>query len=402
MGENKKAVIQIPSFLAEAFNDTTKLVCIKAGRRIGKTYNFVVWLLVQVINNPNSPALYVDTRHANIDKYIERYFKPILTKMNLWTDCKWNAQKKVLHLHNGSYIDFGSSERPEGMEGFGYKYALLNEAGIILKKRSLYENTLQPMLKNATVRAVGTCKGNNYFKTLCAKNKTYHFTAYDSPFWTEQEIEQAKSTMTQEAFRQEVLAEFIDGAGAVFRNIRQNISGELIQEPIQGVKYGLAVDIAKHQDFTVILVGDLDKKQVVYHERFNQIDWVLQKARIQSVYDKFKCISGIIDATGVGDSVFDDLTSKGLNIEGFKFTSSSKQELVSNLSVAMDNQEIHYPDIEPLLDELSLYAYEQRPNGQFSYSAPDGFHDDEVMSLALLNKLFNQKTVQWASATDYI
>jgi hypothetical protein len=62
----------------------------------------------------------------------------------------------------------------------------------------------------------------------------------------------------------------------------------------------------------------------------------------------------------------------------------------------MDNGTIKYPNIPQLLDELSLYAYEQRANGQFSYSAPEGFHDDECMSLALINRLFQQKQVVYA------
>ena len=393
---SQKQKIEIPTFLKEAYVDTSDYVCIKAGRRTGKTYNFVIWLIQQADNDAGSPCLWVDTKHSNIDKYIDRYFKPILKKMNLWDLCNWNQQKKILKLHNGSYIDFGSAERPELMEGFGYKYAVVNEAGIVFKKRSIWENTLYPMVKHAKVRFIGTPKGKNHFESLFRQYQSYTFSAYDSPFWTAEEIEQAKLTMTQEAFRQEMLAEFIDGAGAVFRNIKENIAGQLA-EPKEGRRYVLASDIAKHQDFTVILVGDTESKQVVYHERFNQIDWGLQKSRIINVYNKYKCSNGIIDATGVGDAVFDDLKNQGLNLEGFKFTATTKQELVSNLSVAMDNQEIHYPAIETLIDELEMYAYEQRSNGTFSYSAPEGFHDDEVMALALLNRLFNAKTMEWVA-----
>lgn len=104
-----------------------------------------------------------------------------------------------------------------------------------------------------------------------------------------------------------------------------------------------------------------------------------------------------MDATGVGDAVFDDLKNEGLNLEGFKFTATTKQELVSNLSIAMDNQTISYPKIETLIDELEMYAYEQRSNGQFSYSAPEGFHDDEVMALALVNRALNQKSADWGA-----
>lgn len=390
-----KPKIQIPNFIRSAYLDDSDIVVIKAGRRTGKTYNFVIWILQEMDSLPNQGGLWVDTKHSNIDKYIERYFMPILKKMNLWDLCNYNQQKKVLKLHNGAYIDFGSAERPELMEGFGYKRGVLNEGGIIFKKQSLWSNTLYPMLKHAKVRIVGTPKGKNTFETLYMRYPHYTFTAKESPYWTDLELEQAKETMTQEAFKQEILAEFIEGAGAVFRNITENISGELLETPVVGRNYVLAADIAKHQDFTVILIGDLETKQVVYHERFNQIDWGLQKDRIANAYSKFNCGSGVIDATGVGDAVFDDLRNMGLDLEGFKFTSTTKQELVSNLSVAMDNSQIKYPKIETLIDELEIYAYEQRPNGQFSYSAPEGFHDDEVMALALLNRVMNMRKVIW-------
>jgi len=393
----QKTLIQIPNFLEEAYKDKSDIVVVKAGRRTGKTYNFALWLLQEMDALPGDGGLWVDTKHSNIDKYIDRYFKPLLTKMNHWNECNWNAQKKILKLYNGAYIDFGSAERPENMEGFGYKRAVLNEAGLIFKKQALWNNTLYPMLKHAKVRAIGTPKGKNTFETLYHRYPHYTFTGFDSPFWTEKELAEAKATMTEEAFRQEIMAEFIDGAGAVFRNIAQNIKGELLEEPIAGRRYVLATDIAKHQDFTVILVGDVVEKRVVYHERFNQIDWGLQKSRIINAYNKFNCHSGIIDATGVGDAVFDDLLIDGLDLEGFKFTSTTKQELVSNLSIAMDNQSISYPKIPELIDELEIYAYEQRANGTFSYSAPDGFHDDEVMALALLNRTMTFKPMDWAA-----
>lgn len=385
--------IGIPNFLRKAYLDIRRIVVIKAGRRTGKTYNWALWIIQKLDNKPNSSGLWVDTKHTNIDKYVDRYFKMLLKKMRLWDKCKWNAQKKVLTFHNGSYLDFGSAERPEMMEGFGYDFAVLNEGGLIFKKRSIWENTIYPMIKNADVRIIGTPKGKNTFESLYSRYPHYTFTCYDSPYWTEEEIQQAKETMTEEAFRQEMLAEFIEGAGAVFRNINENIEGELLTEPEEHGRYVLASDIAKHTDFTVILIGDLETGRVVYHDRFNQIDWGLQKSRIIEAYNRFGCSSGIIDATGVGDSIFDDLENAGLNLEGFKFTSTTKQELISNLSIAMDNQTIKYPKIDTLLDELSIFAYEQRSNGQFSYSAPEGFHDDEVMALALLHRAMNIKPI---------
>jgi len=399
MDQATKPKVKIPSFLRKAYMDLRQIVVVKAGRRTGKTKNFVTWIIQQLDTlKPDGQVkrgLWIDTTQSNIEKYVERYFKPTLKRMGYWDECNWNSQKKILTLWNGNTIDFGSSERPELLEGFGYDVAVINEGGIVFKKAKLWDNTIYPMIKHAIVRIIGTPKGKNKFESLYRMYPHYSFSAYDSPFWTEEEIESAKTSMTQEAFRQEMLAEFIEGAGAVFRNIHENVAGSLIEQPLEGTKYTLSADIAKHQDFTVIFVGDVESRQVVYHERFNQIDWGLQKARIADVYKRFNCTRGIIDATGVGDAVFDDLKNSGLDLEGFKFTSTTKQELVSNLSVAMDNQDIHYPAIETLIDELEMYAYEQRSNGQFSYSAPEGFHDDEVMALALLNRAFGHKPIQY-------
>lgn len=393
---NPKPKIGVPKFIKEAYLSTARILCIKAARRTGKTYNFALWLIMHLINEPGKSGLWIDTKHTNIDKYVERYFKYLLTKMNLWKRCNWNQQKKILTLHNGSYIDFGSAERPELLEGFGYDYAVLNEAGLILKKKSLWENTIYPMVKHAMVRIIGTPKGNNTFESLYRRYPHYSFTAYDSPYWTKKEIEDAKLTMTKEAFDQEMMAKFLKGSGAVFRNIEENISGKLLTKAKDNARYVLSADLAKHSDFTVIFVGDTITKQVVYHDRFNQIDWGLQKSRIVEAYKRFSCTSGVIDATGVGDSIFDDLQNLGLNLEGFKFTGASKPELISNLSIAMDNRAIKYPLIEPLIDELEIFSYEQRGNGSFSYSAPEGFHDDEVMALALLNRAMSIRQIEYA------
>ena len=44
----------------------------------------------------------------------------------------------------------------------------------------------------------------------------------------------------------------------------------------------MGVDLARLQDFTVIIVLDSDGN-MVYMDRFNQIDWNVQKERIKSI-----------------------------------------------------------------------------------------------------------------------
>ena len=70
----QKPTIAIPSFLKEAYLDQSPIVVIKAGRRTGKTYNFVIWIIQEMDSLPGEGGLWVDTAQGNIQKYIDRYF----------------------------------------------------------------------------------------------------------------------------------------------------------------------------------------------------------------------------------------------------------------------------------------------------------------------------------------
>ena len=59
------------------------------------------------------------------------------------------------------YCDFRSADRPENIEGFGYRHIIINEAGIILKNRNLWLESILPMTidYDANVIIGGTPKG---------------------------------------------------------------------------------------------------------------------------------------------------------------------------------------------------------------------------------------------------
>lgn len=376
-----------PEFIYPALFNEAKHTIIHAGRQTGKTYNTAQWLLEETLEL-GCRSLWVDTVHANIDKYIDWYFRPILA--DIWQYCSWNAQRKILKLPSGE-IDFGSAQKPENLEGFNYHRYVLNEGGIILRKSSLWDNTLFPMIKGENVKGkiIGTPKGRNKFHELAVLGRsenpeyeTFHFTVYDSPYWTSKQIETARSLSPELVFKQEYMAEFIEGEGMVFRKIREVVK-DTYTEPVKGRRYVIGVDLAKHVDFTVIIVIDDLTHEVVYKDRFNQIDWVLQRARIKSAWEKWNRGRIILDSTGNGDSVFDELVAMGMTVTPFKFTNQSKAEIVNNLSVAIENKEIWLPNDPQVIDELEIFEYEVSKTGNVSYNAPEGFHDDIVMALCL-------------------
>lgn len=387
---NETIQFNFPTFLKPAFTSKAKYIIIVAGRRTGKTYNGVQWLLANLMAKGNARGLHVDTTQENLLKYQKRYYKPILGSNWNYPDWVGERYKPTIQIPRGSYIDFASAEKPQNMEGFEYDFILLNEAGIIFKRPELWTNTIMPMAKNAKVMIIGTPKGKNLFHQLYLQGlddpeyQSFKFTAFNSPYWNKEQLEKIKSKIPLEVWQQEYLADFTEGSGSVFRDIQKCV--KIITNKRADI---MAVDLAKHQDFTVIMAGDSRTKEITYMDRFNQIDWGFQKIRIFTAWETLGKPRCIIDSTGVGDAIFDDLANHGMILEPFKFTSNTKNDIIRNLSVAIDNQNIFYPNDKLLLGELESFGYEVSRMGNIRYNAPEGLHDDIVIALALLNKLFN-------------
>ena len=68
-------------------------------------------------------------------------------------------------------------------------------------------------------------------------------------------------------------------------------------------------------------------------------------------------------------------------MEGVKFTSQSKQQLMTGLQAALHSGTIGIPE-GVLVEELEIFEYLFTATG-VKYSAPAGFHDDAVCALAL-------------------
>jgi phage FluMu gp28-like protein len=143
------------------------------------------------------------------------------------------------------------------------------------------------------------------------------------------------------------------------------------------------IDLAKSVDHTVIIGLDKDGN-VAYFDRF-QMDWHNTKENIKRLP---RCPI-LIDSTGVGDPITEDLKRENIMVEGLKFTSQSKQQLMEGLATAIQQARIGFPD-GVIVNELEVFEYQFTSNG-VRYSAPSGFHDDCVMALALAWSNFSIK-----------
>ena len=366
------------------------------GRRFGLTKGAANDFIKSALEGKFKRGLWVDVVNSNIDKYIERYFIPHLNKLprTMW---EWRKQAKMITL-NGAYIDFRSADTPETMEGFGYDKAFLNEAGIILKNEYLWNNAIRPMFWDYPCQAVigGTPKGKGLLYQLSERGKDvnqpnydfFTFTSFDNPFIQQDLIREDMASMPDRVIQQEIYANFLEDTGVVFRNFLEIMDAEP-QKPYTNHRYVMGVDLAKVEDFTVLAVYDAGNNRQVYQDRFNKIDWGMQKARIAGIARYYKDINGspasvVIDATGLGDPIVEDLARMGVPVDPIKFTNDQKRQLIEKLSNWIEMGRIHMLNIPETRTELTNFTYDiSETTDRVRYEAPVGFHDDIVIAHAL-------------------
>ena len=78
-----------------------------------------------------------------------------------------------------------------------------------------------------------------------------------------------------------------------------------------------------------------------------------------------------MDATDIGDPVYDDLRRVLPRIEPVKLTNLSRAQLIQRLVVAIEQRQIDWPlSWSVVTDVLKRYEYEITPNGSITYTHP--------------------------------
>ena len=85
----------------------------------------------------------------------------------------------------------------------------------------------------------------------------------------------------------------------------------------------------------------------------------------------------------MGEPLIEQLQRAGLPVQPFQTTNATKTSALDALAPAFERGEIRILPDSVLIAELQAYEMERLPSGLLRYSAPDGMHDDCVMSLAM-------------------
>lgn len=368
------------------FNPYRYSVC-EASTKAGKTHGALLWLLEMAFLHGRSNHVFWWVAPVSSQAKIS-FNRAKLAVKNFIVRVSEVDSKMV--LINGAIIFFKSGEKPDNLYGEDVQACVIDEASR-LREESWIAVRSTLTATRGKIRIIGNVKGKgNWFDRIARKaeqKQPDHFyskiTAYDAidgGVLNPQEIEDARLNLPERVFKELYLAEPADDGGNPFglENIMQCVSS---LSKNKSVVYG--IDLAKYKDYTVII--GLDRNcRVSYFNRF-QKSWKIQSQIIENVCNA----PTLVDSTGVGDSIVENLQDKKPNIfTGYLFSNSSKQKLMELLELKIQKKEIFFPDNE-IKKELDVFEYKLTRNS-ITYSAPETLHDDCVIALSLALKHYTE------------
>lgn len=300
-----------------------------------------------------------------------------------------NETEHRMDLMSGGSLECWSLDDPNAGRGRAYHMIVIDEAALVRNLEEAWQESIRPMLSDYQGSAwfLSTPKGtSNYFHALYQRGQSdnpewasWRMPTSSNPYILQSEIESAKGDLTDLAFAQEYLAQFVTWTGAVFRRIM-----DAVYQPggTSGPSAIIGVDWGRVSDYTVFTVLSADGK-LLEIDRFRGIEYSLQRSRLKALWERHGRRAWIMaELNSMGQPVVEQLQLDGLPVVGFTTTGPSKSAIIEGLTLAFERGTIKIPDDPVLIGELQAFEAKQLPSGYTRYSAPEGQHDDTVMSLA--------------------
>ena len=322
---------------------------------------------------------------AEVWRDVARILQPVTIRRN--------AQQHRLELVTGGVVDMWSLDTPDIARGRKYARVVVDEAAMIKQLGEAWQAILRPTLADmqGDMWALSTPKGRNMFwqmwtwgqDTQQPEWSAWQMPTAANPYIAASEIEAMRRDMPERTFSQEVLAQFLEDAGGVFRNVRAAATAKGQAGPVGGHQYIIGVDWAKSADFTVFAVIDVTASALASLERFNQIDYEVQVGRLRALVERFRPQALVVERNSIGEPLIERLSRLGMPVQPFLTTNATKAAIIEGLALALERQELEILDDAQLIAELQAYEMERLKSGLWRYGAPEGMHDDMVMALAL-------------------
>ena len=306
-----------------------------------------------------------------------------------------NKADLTITFINGSTIQFLGAERYDSIRGFSFNYLVVDEAAFT-KEQAVNEAifpTLTAIGKKCLI--ISTPKSKNWFYTYYLKgvNENSEYISFkglsqDNPYIDQQFIEQQRQSLPPEIFKQEYLAEFTESGNDVFTGVDLVCNLNQWDVPQRNRRYYFGVDTGLSNDYSVLTIMDESGRVAKVLRENGKTFEEISRIFCQEL-NKYTLHGGFCETNGIGRAMFELIQKEFRKTQAFITTNDSKNKGIRNLIYKIQNGDLELPDekLFPYLkQELQAYSYKISATGTMTFNAPNGLHDDTVMSLMFANE----------------
>jgi hypothetical protein len=372
-----------------ATDNTTKYIIANWSRQSGKS-TIVSLLCIKWLTMKDEEVIYVTPTYSLAKKIYSNIIKLLPQELI----SKSNSSDLIIESVTGSRLLFFSSESGQAMRGNTATKLVIDEAAYckeIIDGQSLYHNIIFPItkVKCNKILLISTPRGKEGFyyelvQRAIANEKGFKYlkkTIYDDSLITKEEIDELKRTYPPIAFKCEFEGEFISNALSIFDDY-----DDLFNNNVSEIYSGYCgIDLSTVGTDNTILTFINNKNEVVQYNIKGDLDTRYNK--MASIVNKYSPKAIYIEQNSIGEPIYNELKKlikKKEILNKWSTTNESKKDIINNLQVLISNKNISFNKNNTLLkSELGTFTYKLTKNGNITFAAIDGFHDDTIMSLAM-------------------
>ena len=229
----------------EILNDKTRYKILSCGRRFGKSFFSVLFLLNKPLQ-PNERRWIVFPTYRQAKMVSWNLLKGIFASKQATI----NETELSITLDNGAKIELKGADKPDSLRGVSTTMVVMDEYAFM--KENVWGEVIQPTLAESRGEAlfVGTPSGLNHFYDMYVKRqsdngdyKSWQFTTLEGGFISADEIENAKKNLDKRTFQQEYEASFLTAANRCAYNFSRDIHCRVMEKSPRmfwGIDFGVA------------------------------------------------------------------------------------------------------------------------------------------------------------------
>lgn len=300
-----------------------------------------------------------------------------------------------LVLRNGSRILFRSAEQKNSLRGYTVTGIYCIDEAAFIPDDIFYETLAWVNVSKAPIVVCSTPKFKlgwfyKYYMIGFENNNkvySYNWSLFDTSALLDSEtLDRYRKEVPANQFKTEFLGEFLDNEGGVFGDF----DGIVVDDWDENLNCYMGIDwgTGSGNDDTAVCIFN-EKKQMIFLDCFNDKDETSTIKHIVSIIKKYKPLKVQVETNSIG-SIFFGLLDKAIKAEklpvmliGFTTSNSSKEKLVNNFQVAIQNKDTTILPNSKLLTEMAMYELKLSSTGKKTYNAADGYHDDAVIAMLL-------------------